>query len=543
MPSTSSSPVASEEVFKWWDYPLFVLLSLLSLCAIFFVLSDWFALADWGTRPITNSLMIAILLAILINNQGRWYLLPFMMRPKAITPRPGWKVAVVTTIVPSAEPLEMLYETVRAMVALDYSHDTWVLDEEDDERVKGLCFELGAKHFSRKNLPQYQGTTGSFRSGSKHGNYNAWLHEVGFDNYDILTTFDPDHVPKKSFLVKVLGYFDHSDVAYVQAAQGYYNQKASFIARGAAEETYAYYSSIQMAGHGMGYPIIVGCHNTHRLAALKEVGGLPAHDAEDLLLTLLYRASEWQGVYVPELLAHGLAPVDWNGYLRQQRRWARSVLDIKLRRYPAIAKALSLKSRLMGLVHGINYLHKALLVLLSILLIGFMLATRRVPAVVSFLTVQKLGFLFAVLQICEFYRQRFYLKPRDEWGFHWRVAFLQYAKWPWFLLAFAEVLLNKQKPYELTVKVKSQSRKPLLLWPNLIVIVALTGAFLADEGLEFSGHPLVMIVAAALFLLSGALIWTEFWEFPTPYDQQKSGIRVKGNASVSCGSLDKNAPV
>jgi hypothetical protein len=86
-----------------------------------------------------------------------------------------------------------------------------------------------------------------------------------------------------------------------------------------------------MAAFALGYPIIVGSHNAHRMAALREVGGFAAHDADDLLLTLRYQGAKWAGVYVPKVIARGLAPVDWQGYLIQQRRWARSVLDIKLR--------------------------------------------------------------------------------------------------------------------------------------------------------------------------------------------------------------------
>ena len=265
----SSSSVISIRVFRWWDYLVFGILTIASLVTIYFVLSHWFSVADWGVHPITCSLMTGILLVVLINNQGRWFLLPLMRKPRPMAPKVGWKVAVVTTVVPSAEPIEMLCETVKAMIGMDYPHDTWVLDEENDEQVKALCQQLGAKHFSRKNLPQYQALAGAFRSGSKHGNYNAWLHEVGFEDYDILTTFDPDHVPQKSFLVAVLGYFEDARVGYVQAAQAYYNQDASFIARGAAEETYAYYSSVQMAAYGMGYPVIVGCHNSHRMTALQ----------------------------------------------------------------------------------------------------------------------------------------------------------------------------------------------------------------------------------------------------------------------------------
>ena len=265
----SSSSVISTRVFRWWDYLVFGILTIASLVTMYFVLSHWFSVADWGVRPITCSLITGILFVVLINNQGRWFLLPLMRKPRPMAPKVGWKVAVVTTVVPSAEPIEMLCETVKAMIGMDYPHDTWVLDEENDEQVKALCRQLGAKHFSRKNLPQYQALAGAFRSGSKHGNYNAWLHEVGFEDYDILTTFDPDHVPQKSFLVAVLGYFEDARVGYVQAAQAYYNQDASFIARGAAEETYAHYSSVQMAAYGMGYPVIVGCHNSHRMTALQ----------------------------------------------------------------------------------------------------------------------------------------------------------------------------------------------------------------------------------------------------------------------------------
>jgi len=529
MGRTGLSSVITERVFQWWDYPLFVFLSIFSVWAIFSLLLHWFSLADWAARPISFSIMTVILLVILANNQGRWFLLPFMRKPRPMPARPGWKVAVVTTFVPAAEPLEMLEDTLKALAGQDYPHDTWVLDEGNDEKVKALCARLGVRHFSRKKFPQYQTGEGTFQSASKHGNYNAWLYEVGFEAYDIISTFDPDHAPDSDFLCHVLGYFDDEKVAYVQVAQTYYNQKASFIARGAAEETYAYYSSVQTASYGMGYPVIVGCHNTHRVAALKQVGGLAAHDAEDLLLTLQYQASGWNGIYVPQILARGLTPVDWASYLRQQRRWARSVLDIKLRHYSKLSKGLSFPGRLMSFLHGLNYLHRAGMIFLGFFLISFVLATGRVPSVVSYLTIQKLVVLWAVLQVCEFYRQRFYLDWPNECGFHWRVALLQYAKWPWFLFALLDVLLNKQKPYVLTPKVKSKSRKRLLLLPNLLVIVLLCSAWVVGWILERNIHPLVYLCAAMLLIASAILIWTDFWEYPPPYQRE-----LRSNQTPEC---------
>ena len=277
----------------------------------------------------------------------------------------------------------LLENTLEALVALDYPHETWVLDEGDDERVKELCAKRGAFHFSRKHRPQYQTENGLFRKATKYGNYNAWLYEVGFERYEFITAFDPDHVPEPTYLLKVLGYFNDPKIGYVQAPQVYSNQNESFIARGAAEESYAFYSSIQMASYGLGYPIIVGCHNTHRMSALREVGGFAPHDADDLLLTLLYQNRGWEGVYVPEVLARGLAPSEWHPFLNQQRRWARSLLDIKLNIAPTLVHKLSFSSRLMNVLHGVLYLHKAFILPITFFLIAVMLVKGKIPEVMN----------------------------------------------------------------------------------------------------------------------------------------------------------------
>ncbi len=432
----------------------------------------------------------------------------------------GWKIGVVTTFVPDAEPLEMLEETIRALLALDYPHDTWVLDEGNDDRVKALCRRCGALYFSRKSLPHYQTNTGQFKSHSKHGNYNAWLHEIGFSRYDIVTTFDPDHVPAPTFLTNVLGYFDDPNVAYVQVAQAYYNQEASFIARGAAEETYDYYSAIQMASYGMGYPIIVGCHNTHRVSALKQVGGFAAHDADDLLLTLRYRSSAWQGIYLPRILARGLAPVDWRTYLTQQRRWARSVLDIKFRFYPQLAKDLSLSTHVMSFLHGLNYVHRSIIILTGIILLACMLVTGVTPQVISYSILPKLALLCGVLQLCQCYRQRFYLDWHHERGFHWRAGLLHLAKWPYHLLAMCDVIFNRGGPYALTLKVQAPPVRYMLLWPHMLVSVALLISCITGI---WSGRVmnLLLYIGAAIIISSAlTLVVSEHLNFPAPYSKR-----------------------
>lgn len=449
--------VINNPVFAWWDYPLFLVLTGLALSAVLYSAMYWFSSSLWRAHPILCSLITFVGAVIIVNHFGRWFLLLLMKKPVPIAARAGWNVGVVTTFVPGVESHAMLEKTLTALVAMDYPHDTWVLDEGDTAEVKLLCQQLGARHFSRKGQAHYQTERGDFQTRSKHGNYNAWLDAIGFAQYGIVASFDPDHVPDRTFLTEVLGYFDDPTVGYVQAPQVYGNQYASLVARGAAEETYAYNSSIQMASYGMGYPIVVGCHNTHRVTALRDVGGFAPHDADDLLITLFYRTSGWQGVYVPKILARGQTPETWRAYLTQQRRWARSVLDIKLNVAPRLDVDWPLASRVMSRLHGVNYIHRGLLIPLEIGLLGYLLITGMATEFVTHEGMLRLGIVAVALQLDEFYRQRFYLDWRTEWGLHWRAGLLNLAKCPSLLAALVDVLLNRRFAYETTPKTRASS--------------------------------------------------------------------------------------
>lgn len=334
---------------------IYYLLSVVGFVVVVAFARAWIAAHGWRYSPAAFLLGTALAAMLLSNQLVRWVLLPFMRRVRP-GPVPRLRVAVVTAFVPSAEPLEMLEVTLGSMVALDVPHDTWVLDEGNDPAVRALCERMGALHFSRKDRAEYHAASGQFATRSKHGNYNAWLAEVGFRKYDVLSAFDVDHVPERGFLREVLGHFSRPQVGYVQAAQAYYNQGASMVARGAAEETYEFYSVVQMSNNRLGYPAVIGCHNTHRIQALKSAGGYAAHDADDLLLTMRYRQSGWEGVYVPAILARGLAPADWASYLIQQRRWCRAVLDLKLRRQWSQLTGLGMRQRAAALLHGLNFI-------------------------------------------------------------------------------------------------------------------------------------------------------------------------------------------
>ena len=222
---------------------------------------------------------------------------------------------------------------------------------------------------------------------------------------------------------------------------------------------------IQTASFGLGQPILTGCHNGHRLSALEQVGGFPDHTADDLTLTLRYQAAGWHGVYVPRVLATGQAPETWPAYLTQQLRWARSVLDIKLRRMGEAGQVPAAK-RLIDWFQGFGYLQDALVATATLVLLVAILSTGRFQNAVVRLYAWPVALLAIVFVTSEVYRQRFYLVPKQERGLHWRAFLLRAAKWPYTLLALLYVIRDTPFAYRVTPKKGAGGRAACCCFPT-----------------------------------------------------------------------------
>ena len=518
----------SRRRFQWWDHPIFVVLTLFHLLVLSVVVHHWINDMDESQANFIFPILVGSFLLQLIFWEWRWFALPFMRVPQPIPAASGWRVAVAVTFVPRAESIEMLEKTVKALIDIDYPHDTWVLDEGDEAEVRDLCERYGARHFSRRHILRYQTESGLFKSQTKYGNYNAWLAQHGYSSYDLVAAFDSDHIPHPDYLHQVLGYFADETVAYVQPAQAYYNQTASFISAAAAEETYAYYSSIQMVSYAVGFPMIVGCHNTHRVTALQEIGGFAPHEADDMVMTLLYRANGWRGVYVPQILARGLTPVDWGNYLIQQRRWARSVLDFKIRVFPQYASRLPLLERLLTYLHGLYYLQGPFTTL-KISLLLFMLVTNVVPKGTGMLFLLQTGAIWFTVLICDFYRQRFFLDPRSEFGWHWRSAFVGFVKWPYFVLAVVDAIRGKYGIYPITYKTRRFRSVIGFAITHAAVLVSIGTAWTIDFFRGSAEFIPLHIAIGFTAIASLAAVITSFRDFPPPYQSgsTSTGINVK----------------
>ena len=254
--------------------------------------------------------------------------------PVPMRAQPGTRVAFLTTIVPSKEPVGVVRKTLQAAARIRHQGtlDVWLLDEEDDPFVRAMCAELGVHHFTRFGCEHYNQRSGTFKTRSKHGNYNSWIHAHG-DEYEFFVSVDPDHVPQPNFCERLLGYFRDPAVAFAVGPQVYGNYD-NFVTKGAESQQFVFHGLIQRLGNFFGCPMLVGTNNAVRISALCEVGGLRDSITEDLATSLAFHSAadartgrNWRSVYTPDVLAVGEGPSNFTDFFSQQHRWSRGTFE------------------------------------------------------------------------------------------------------------------------------------------------------------------------------------------------------------------------
>ena len=314
-----------------------------------------------GLARVSFCVVICVESIRLVQNFAIWVLAFAMRDPVPKAPLSGLRVAMLTTIVPSREPIAVVESTLRAMREVRYRGyvDVWILDEGDDPAVKAMAERLGVYYFSRKGIPRYNQPTGPFRAKTKAGNHNAWRD--GYERfYDVVAQMDPDHVPLPCFLERTIGYFRDPDVAFVVAPQVYGNMYENWIAHGASVQQYLFSGVVERGGNGLDAPLLIGTNHLYRPAAWREVGGYQDSIIEDHLTGMRVQGtinpvtgSSWRGVYTPDVLAIGEGPESWTDYFNQQKRWAYGVWEIVLKRNLRTGIRLSTRQRLLyGLVQS-----------------------------------------------------------------------------------------------------------------------------------------------------------------------------------------------
>ena len=112
------------------------------------------------------------------------------------------------------EPIEMVANTAKAALEINYPHKTWILDDGTRDEMRDAAEVLGVGYITRseewQNRPRH----------AKAGNVNNALMQTAGEFILIL---DADQVPSREILDHTLGYFIDPQVALVQTPQDYWN--------------------------------------------------------------------------------------------------------------------------------------------------------------------------------------------------------------------------------------------------------------------------------------------------------------------------------
>lgn len=433
---------------------------------IFFGLQSVVLFALWWFRAehVSNGLLFVLLSAAVWYGVFRilvgWYNFFHLEQPPAKHASDGLSVAIFTTSSPG-EPYEMFVRTLEATRSIEYPHTTYLLDDTGDPRFGELAREKGAVHLELVGFP-----------GAKAGKINAALQRT---TEEFILVLDPDHIPLPNFFEPVLGHFDDPRVGFVQVAQAYYNQRRSFVARAAAEQTYAFYGPVMQGMHGNGTTVAIGANCTFRRRALESIGGHGIGLAEDLVTAIRLHAAGWKSIYVPEILSRGLVPEDLGSFVKQQLKWARGVYDVLFREYPRAFRRLTLHQKLAYFMIGTYYL------------VGLTTPIYlMIPALYLWIGVQPAAmfmseYLQRALPVGFFgvliyrYAQRWLCDPPRERGWHWRGMLLKVGCWNVYLKGLVLALGGVAVPYIPTAK----SRQSGNFWRLAAVPLTITLASLA----------------------------------------------------------------
>lgn len=398
--------------------------------------------------------------------------------PKTPETTKVYTVDIFTTFC-AGEPYEMIEETLTAIKAISYPHETYLCDEANDPYLKAFCEKLGVHHVTRTK-----------KVNAKAGNINNALN---FSSGELCVVLDPDHVPFPNFLDNIVSHFNNPKIGFVQIVQAYSNNDENLIAKGAAQQTYQFYGPMMMTMNKYGTVLAIGANCTFRRAALESIGGHAAGLAEDMHTAMQLHSKGWKSVYVPHVLARGLVPSTLSAYYKQQLKWSRGVFDLLVTAYPKLFKGFTWQQKLHYAVIPLHYLSGLIYLinfLIPIVSLFFDVSPLRMNIMTFGLTV--LPLITMTLLIRHFVQ--LWVMEDEERGFHVVGGLLIIGTWWIYILGFVYTIFGKKVPYVPTPKDGNEANNWPLNIPNLMVLFLSLAAIV--YGLYYDWNPYNIIMAA-----------------------------------------------
>lgn len=526
------------------------ILSLVWLGANFFYWSWWLSKAQSGNMILF--LVFSVASGYILTFLPSMYLFYLwnMAHPEPITVQQAvdagviGHVAMITLTVVGAESMFVVEKQLQAMVQVKYPHDSWLLvDGKHSAELEQLCKKYGVFYFSRHNVElwgenrvqMWNAPHAPFQKKTKAGNVNAWISGAAHI-YTHFVQLDIDHRPKPDYLDKTLGYFADSKIKWVQAPSVYGNME-HWTARGSAEQELVLQGPLQSGFFGWSKtPFIIGSHCTYSMEAVVNIKGFQPTRAEDHLDTVEMAAKGYRGVFLPEIIAVGDGPEDFETYLGQQFAWAYSLMTILFWHTPRLIPKYGPKRVIQILFAQTWYPLWSISMLVLFLLPAVGLVTGRQIASVGY---WEYILHSSAIAIVGWGLWKFSAKWHQPQGLKlsWRGVILHIARWPIVVSALVQVIMKVEKPYMITpkgqgVKISFPLRTQVLYLVLMLVNFAaiLYAKLILNQGTTYTLFALQG--AVFLYLVFGMILARSPWCWQYVF-QRKTALATFGLLSAA----------
>jgi cellulose synthase (UDP-forming) len=437
------------------------------------------------------------------------YVLLHASRSAAPDPVPGqWRVAMIVTKTPS-EPFEVLRRTLEAMLAQDYPHHTWLADEDPDPETRDWCSRHGVRISTRKGVTAYHQPVWPRRTRCKEGNLAFFYDFWGYEDYDIVSQLDADHVPQPGYLREMVRPFADPSVGYVSAPSiCALNARESWAARTRLHTEAAFHGLFQTGYTRAFAPMCIGSHYAVRTRALQKIGGLGPELAEDHSTSMLMNAGGWRGVHAIDAIAIGDGPASVADLVTQEFQWSRSLLSLLLqhtgRYFSALPPRLKFLFVFCQLWYPLFAATSAMLYLAPVMALAFDLRYADVTYP-DFVLHAAPAVIFLTMIAFRIRRDGFF-RPHDAPVISWEKALFLPLQWPWVFwgcaMAIRDRLTGTFVDFRITPKGSAAARalpfKVLAVYTFLALGATLPVLFSADLA-DARGFLLLALLNAVLY--------------------------------------------
>jgi cellulose synthase (UDP-forming) len=271
------------------------------------------------------------------------------------------------------EPLSLVRYTALAAINIDYPPEklhVYILDDGTRAEFREFCDQAGIGYVVREK-----------HNHAKAGNINHALTQM---NSPLVSIFDCDHVPTRSFLQVTVGWFLVDDrLAMMQTPHFFYSpdpfERNLLQYKSIPNEGELFYGIIQDGNDLWNATFFCGSCAVIRRAALDEVGGIATETVtEDAHTSLRMQKRGWNTGYMNIAQAAGLATETLAGHVGQRVRWARGMIQILRTDNPLLARGMKLTQRLCYFNAMMHFMYAVPRLIFLLAPLAYMLAGRTI---------------------------------------------------------------------------------------------------------------------------------------------------------------------